>query len=239
MGKDQPLAGQVALITGGSRGIGFAIARTLGTLGASVAISGRTARTLEKAAKQLHSDGISVSTVVADVSKAADVERMIQHTRAGLGEIDILVNNAGAGVFGPFFEHTESDWNRILDTNLKGVFLCSRAVVPQMMQRRSGHIINISSLAGKNIFPGGAIYCASKWGLQGLSGAMAEDLRSYGIRVSVVCPGSVHTDFSPHTCKDPKKLLQPEDVAHVVAMLVTQSPQSFVSEVQLRPTAKP
>jgi NADP-dependent 3-hydroxy acid dehydrogenase YdfG len=108
-----------------------------------------------------------------------------------------------------------------------------------MIRRGSGHIINISSLAGKNAFAKGGVYCASKWGLQGLTACMAEDLRWYGIRVSAVCPGTVETEFSPHTGKDAKKMLQPEDVAHVVAMLVTQAEQSFVSEVALRPTQKP
>jgi NAD(P)-dependent dehydrogenase (short-subunit alcohol dehydrogenase family) len=108
-----------------------------------------------------------------------------------------------------------------------------------MIAARSGHIINISSLAGKNALPNGAAYAASKWGLNGLTYSVAEELRGHNIRVSVVCPGSVNTELSPHLGKDPAKMLQPEDVAHAVAMLVTQAPQSFVSEVLLRPTQKP
>jgi 3-oxoacyl-[acyl-carrier protein] reductase len=108
-----------------------------------------------------------------------------------------------------------------------------------MIRARTGHIINISSLAGKNALPNGAVYAASKWGLNGLSYSVAEELRAYNIRVSVVCPGSVDTELSPHTGKDPAKMLQPEDVAHTVAMLVTQAPQSFVSEILIRPTQKP
>jgi len=119
------------------------------------------------------------------------------------------------------------------------VFLMSKAVAPGMIERRSGHIINIASLAGKNAFAGGAIYCASKWGLLGFTECMAEDLRPHGIRVSAVCPGTVATDFSPHAGKDPRKMLQAEDIAHVVEMIVTQAPQSFISEVLLRPTQKP
>ena len=114
----------------------------------------------------------------------------------------------------------------------------SKAVAPGMIERRGGHIINIASLAGKNAFRGGGIYCASKWGLLGLTGCMAEDLRQY-IRVSAICPGSVATDFSPHTGKDTSKLLQAEDIAHAVEMIVTQAPQSFISEVLMRPTQKP
>ena len=108
-----------------------------------------------------------------------------------------------------------------------------------MLKRGSGHIVNISSIAGKNALPNGAAYAASKWGLNGLSYSVAEELRSHNIRVSVICPGSTNTDLSPHVGKDPAKMLQPEDVAHTVAMLVTQSPQSFVSEIILRPTQKP
>jgi NAD(P)-dependent dehydrogenase (short-subunit alcohol dehydrogenase family) len=150
-----------------------------------------------------------------------------------------LVNNAGIGLFGPFQEKTEEEWDRTLNTNLKSVFLTSKAVAPLMIQRRNGDIINISSLAGKNTFAGGAIYCASKWGLQGLTGCMAEDLRGFGIRVSVICPGSVGTEFSGHKPKDPSKILTPGDVAHAVAMVLLQGPQSFISEVHLRPVAKP
>jgi 3-oxoacyl-[acyl-carrier protein] reductase len=126
-----------------------------------------------------------------------------------------------------------------MNTNLKSVFFVSRAVIPGMIQRRGGDVINISSLAGKNTFAGGGIYCASKWGLQGLSGCMAEDLRAHGIRVSVICPGSVATDFTGRGPKDPNKVLTADDVAHAVAMLATQGPQSFISEVHLRPVAKP
>ena len=114
-----------------------------------------------------------------------------------------------------------------------------RAVVPLMIAAGAGHIVNISSLAGKNPLPRGAAYSASKWALNGLTYSVAEELRAYNIRVSVVCPGSVDTDFSPHAGKNPDRMLRPEDVAHVVTMLVTQRPQSFVSEVLLRPTQKP
>jgi 3-oxoacyl-[acyl-carrier protein] reductase len=145
------------------------------------------------------------------------------------------VNNAGIGLFGPAHEKTEADWDRVLDTNLKSVFLVSRAVAPSMVRRGSGDIINISSLAGKNTFAGGGIYCASKWGVVGLSGCMAEDLREHGIRVSVICPGSVATGFSGRGTKDPSRALTPEDVAHAVEVIVTQGPRSFLSAIDLRP----
>jgi NADP-dependent 3-hydroxy acid dehydrogenase YdfG len=122
---------------------------------------------------------------------------------------------------------------------LKSVFLVSKAVVPLMIQRQKGDIVNISSLAGKNTFAGGGIYCASKWGLQGLTGCMAEDLRGYGIRVSAICPGSVATEFSGRGPKHASKVLTADDVAHAVEMVLLQGPQSFISEVHLRPLAKP
>jgi len=234
-----PLSGQVALVTGGSRGIGLAIARQLAQLGAAIGICGRRRAALDTAAKTLGESGARVFAAVADVSRAADAEGFVSQAESALGPADILVNNAGIGRFGTAHEFSEADWDSILDTNLKGVFLVSRAVVPSMIRRRTGHIVNISSLAGKNTFAGGGVYCASKWGLQGLSGCMAEDLRQYGIRVSVVCPGSVATEFSSPGAKNVSKMLQPEDVAHAVAMLVTQAPQSFISEVLIRPTQKP
>jgi NAD(P)-dependent dehydrogenase (short-subunit alcohol dehydrogenase family) len=154
--------------------------------------------------------------------------------------VDILVNNAGIdGPGGPLHQLAPEAWDQIFNTNLRGVYCTTRAFAPMMIRARSGHIINISSLAGKNALPNGAAYAASKWGLNGLTYSMAEELRAHNIRVSVICPGSTNTDLSPHLGKDPAKMLQPEDVAHAVAMLVTQAPQSFVSEILLRPTQKP
>ena len=154
--------------------------------------------------------------------------------------VDILVNNAGiSGPEGPLHQLAPADWERIFNTNLRGAYYCIRSLTPPMIKGGGGHIINISSLAGKNALPNGAAYAASKWGLNGLSYSVAEELRAHNIRVSVICPGSVHTDFSEHAGKDAEKMLQASDVAHAVAMIVTQAPQSFASEILLRPTWKP
>jgi NADP-dependent 3-hydroxy acid dehydrogenase YdfG len=239
MQQQNALVGKVALITGASRGIGYAIARRLGQMGARVSICGRDRAKLDQAASRLRSEGIDTLAVQADIARGDQISALVQKTLQELGPIDILVNNAGTGVFGPFHEFGEADWNTVLDTNLKSVFLICRAVAPEMIRRQAGQIINISSLAGKNTFANGAIYCASKWGLMGLTGSMAEDLRGYGIRVSAICPGSVATEFPGRGGKTPSKILQPEDVAHAVAALVTQSAGSFISEVHIRPTRKP
>jgi len=234
-----PLCGAVALVTGGSRGIGRAIALRLARLGAGVAICGRDSDALVATEAELKNSASPVFSQIADVSKSTDVTALVDKTQAALGPISILVNNAGIGLFGPAHEKTEADWDRVLNTNLKSAFLVSRAVAPAMIQRGAGDIINISSLAGRNAFAGGGIYCASKWGLQGLSACMAEDLREHGVRVSVICPGSVATEFSTRSSKDPSRVLSPEDVAHAVEMIVTQGPRSFLSEIHLRPVHKP
>jgi 3-oxoacyl-[acyl-carrier protein] reductase len=239
MSKDKPLESRVALITGASRGIGLAIARSLATMGAKLALCARDPGRLIGVAAEFERYGVPVLAVPADVSRAGDIVSLVQKTEQSLGPIEILINNAGIGLFGPIQDASEANWDSVLDTNLKSVFLLCRAVAPGMIARRRGHIINIASLAGKNAFAGGAIYCASKWGLLGLTECMAEDLRPHAIRVSAVCPGSVATDFSPHGNKDPRKMLQPEDVAHAVETILTQAPQSFISEILLRPTLKP
>ena len=234
-----PLKGTVALVTGASRGIGKAIAGKFASLGAAVGICGRDAAALENSENEIRALGHPVYSQIADVTKAIDVDSLVKAMEENLGPISILVNNAGIGRFGPVQEKSEEDWDLVLNTNLKSIFLVSRAVVPSMIRQHKGDIINVSSLAGKNTFAGGGIYCASKWGLQGLTGCMAEDLRGHGIRVSAICPGSVATEFAGRGVKDPKKVLTPDDVAHAVAMLVLQGPQSFISEVHLRPLAKP
>jgi NAD(P)-dependent dehydrogenase (short-subunit alcohol dehydrogenase family) len=240
MDTGKSLAGQVAVVTGAGRGIGAAIARTLAALGATAVLCGRTKSTLDATAQSILDAGGKSEVIPCDVTVLHQLEYVATRVDSTFGRIDILVNNAGIGGFrDPLHTLLPEDWDRILNTNLRGVFFAIRAFVPLMIRAYSGHIINISSLAGKNALPNGAAYAASKWGLNGLTYSVAEELRGHNIRVSVICPGSTETELSPHTGKDPNKMLQPEDIAHAVAMLVTQKPQSFVSEILIRPTQKP
>jgi len=240
MDTGRALFGQVAIITGAGRGIGAAIARKLAGLGPTAVLVGRTRSHLESTAKAILEAKGKAEVLPCDVSDMNSVGTAAGHVERAFGRLDILVNNAGIGGFStPLHELPPDVWDGILNTNLRGVYYMIRAFAPMMIRAKAGHIINISSLAGKNALPKGAAYAASKWGLNGLTYSVAEELRGHNIRVSVVCPGSVNTELSPHVGKDPLKMLQPEDVAHTVAMLVTQAPQSFVSEILLRPTQKP
>ncbi len=240
MDTEHRLVGQVALVTGAGRGIGAAIARKLAGLGATVVLCGRTQSTLDDTARGILADGGKTEVIPCDVTLLHQLEYAAARVDSTFGRLDILVNNAGVGGFTKLLhELPPEDWERILNTNLRGVYFSIRVFAPMMIRARSGHIINISSLAGKNALPNGAAYAASKWGLNGMTYSLAEELRPHNIRVSVICPGSTETELGPNTGKDPKKLLQPDDIAHAVAMLVTQSPQSFVSEILLRPTQKP
>lgn len=240
MDTTPPLFGQVAVVTGAGRGIGAAIARQLAGLGATAVLCGRTKSTLDETARTIVDSGGKSEVIPCDVTVLHQLEYAAARVDSTFGRVDILVNNAGVGGFNETL-HTlpPEEWDRILNTNLRGVYYAIRAFAPLMIREYGGHIINISSLAGKNALPKGAAYAASKWGLNGLTYSVAEELRSQNVRVSAICPGSVDTELSPHAGKDPNKMLQAEDVAHAVVALVTQAPQSFISEILLRPTQKP
>jgi len=238
--EDTGLAGKTAIVTGGGRGIGAAIAQRLAALGAATVVCGRRAEALQQTAKEIKQRGGRCEAWPCDVTDYSFVEALAARVKQTFGRVDILVNNAGIGGFGgPLHTMPPEQWDPLLNTNLRGVFYCIRALAPLMISGGGGDIVNISSIAGKNALPGGAAYAASKWGLNGLSYSVAEELRAHNIRVAVVCPGSTHTELSPHQGKDPNKMLQPEDVADVVAMMVTQARRAFTSEVVLRPTQKP
>jgi NAD(P)-dependent dehydrogenase (short-subunit alcohol dehydrogenase family) len=234
------LEGKVAIVTGGSRGIGLAIAQKLAELGSEVVITARKRDELEKAAQRVRNSGGKCEGFPCDVSSLSEVQQLADKLSDRRKSLKIVVNNAGVGGFSAPLHETEPEtWDKIININLRGVYHMIRNFAPMLIANGGGDIVNISSLAGKNALPNGATYSASKWGLNGLSYSVAEELRGHNIRVTVVCPGSVNTDLSPHTGKNLSKMLQPADVAHVVGMIVTQAPQSFASEILLRPTQKP
>ena len=228
------LEGKVALITGGSKGIGFAIAEALVSQGARVMITGRNAADLERAQARLGPRALSVS---ADARLAEEVERAVQATVDGHGGLDVLVNNAGIGIFKNAADMSPAEWQSIIDTNLSGVFYYCHAAIPHLRRRGGGWIVNISSLAGKNPFTGGAAYCASKAGLNAFSEALMQEVRYDNIRVTYVMPGSVATGFSGRG--EPGKAdwkIQPEDIGQMVLDLLAMPPRSLPSRVEMRPS---
>jgi NAD(P)-dependent dehydrogenase (short-subunit alcohol dehydrogenase family) len=234
------LDSKVAVVTGGSRGIGLAVAAALLEQGASVTISGLSQEHLDAAKHELGGHGARLEIVRADVRRRADVDRLIGAALSRFGGLDILVNNAGIGAFANVADMSDDDWHRVLETNLTGVFYCCNAAIPQLRTRGGGWIINISSLAGKNPFVGGAAYCASKAGLNAFSEALMQEVRHDGIRVSYVMPGSVATEFSSGgSASGSNWKLASEDVAQVVMDLLAHPTRSLPSRVELRPSMPP
>jgi NAD(P)-dependent dehydrogenase (short-subunit alcohol dehydrogenase family) len=234
----QSLRGKVALVTGGSRGIGLAIARALVAEGVQVAITGRSAAHLSAAVTKIEAAGPgAVETLQADVRRYHEVEGAIAAAVARFGGLDFLINNAGVGVFTDVASMTPEQWAEVIDTNLTGVFNACRASLPHLRRRGGGFIINISSLAGKNPFKGGAAYCASKSGLNAFSEVLMQEVRYDNIRVSYVMPGSVATGFSSgDETKGADWKSAPEDVAEVVINLLQHHPRSLPSRVEIRPS---
>jgi NAD(P)-dependent dehydrogenase (short-subunit alcohol dehydrogenase family) len=234
----QSLRGKVAVVTGGSRGIGLAIARALVAEGMQVAITGRSAAHLSSARPAIEAAGPgAVETLQADVRTYDEVKRAIDATVARFGGLDVLVNNAGVGVFSEVATMSPAQWADVIDTNLTGVFNACHAALPHLRTRGGAFIINISSLAGKNPFAGGAAYCASKSGLNAFSEALMQEVRFDDVRVSYVLPGSVATAFSSgDETKGADWKIRPEEVADVVVNLLRHDPRSLPSRVELRPS---
>ena len=237
------LQSRTAVITGGSRGIGLAIAERLLGAGASVAITGITQGHLDEASRTLAEaadGGQRLLALRADVRDPDEAAQMVDETARRFGGLDILVNNAAIGLFAPVAQMTIDDWRRVLDTNLNGVFYCTRAAIPRLRERGGGWIINISSLAGKNAFADGAAYCASKSALNAFSDALMQEVRYENIRVSCVMPGSVRTRFSSGGDKAGTEWkLAADDVAQVVCDLLAHPDRSLPSRVELRPSRPP
>jgi len=231
------LTGKSAIVTGGTRGIGRGIAKALITAGANVAITGRIELDVENATSELGTIGPgTVSGYVCDVRNYDQVNSLF----AAFGGVDILINNAGIGIFASVESMSPEDFRAVLETNVFGVFYCCHEAIPIMKQRGGGYIINISSLAGANPHPQMAAYNASKFGLNGFSEALMQEVRHDGIKVSYIMPGSVNTEFGGDEPNDQKSWqLQPDDIARVVMDLLEYPERALPSRIEIRPSRPP
>jgi 3-oxoacyl-[acyl-carrier protein] reductase len=228
-----------ALVTGATQGIGRATALALGQAGYRVGICARTASTVHDLVVELRGHGIEAAGAVADVGDEGQVARAVSELTTALGEPGVLVNNAGVLIARPFAELTLEDWDATMSTNLRSLYLVTRAVLPGMRRRREGTIVNVASLAGRNGFAGGTAYCASKHAVLGFGRALMLEVRKEGVRVVTICPGSVDTGMlreQPMLKSDPERILRPEDVADAVLHAVRLPARALVSELDIRPT---
>ena len=236
------LQGKVAFITGGSKGIGFGIAKVLLQKGIHVAITSRSLESAQKAANQLSvfaADSAKVLALKADVRDYQQQQDAVKATESTLGSIDIVIANAGLGVFGSIEDITIEGWNQVIETNLTGVFYTLKSTLSSL-KKTKGYYITISSLAGTNFFAGGTAYNASKFGVTGFTQAAMLDLRTHGIKVSTIMPGSVSTYFNGNepSQKDAWKIQQ-EDIGELVLDLLKMNPRTLPSKIEVRPSSPP
>jgi NAD(P)-dependent dehydrogenase (short-subunit alcohol dehydrogenase family) len=235
------LNGKVAIVTGGTKGIGRGIAEALVREGMNVCVSARHEDEVERAVSELGELGGGLAAgAVCDVRDYDEVRALIEHTVAEFSGVDVLVNNAGIGIFGRVEETAPEDFRAVLETNLFGVFYCCHEAIPRMKERGGGYIINISSLAGTNAHPQMSAYNASKFGLNGFSEALMQEVRHDNIKVSYIMPGSVNTAFGNDEPSEERSWqLQPEDIARVVVDLLHHDERSLPSRVEIRPSRPP
>jgi len=229
----------ICVVTGGTQGIGRAIALALAGRGARVAICARDQEGVVQALGDLERTGATAVGAACDVSREADVERFAKLVRSELGDPDVLINNAGIGHFAPIGDLTVAQIDQTYATNVRGIFLMTRAFLPAMLQRQSGHIVNIASLAGKNGFVGGTAYTASKHAVLGLSKSLMLEVRDRNVRVIAICPGSVETRFASSaggSSSAPGRVLTSEDVAQAVVATLEAPDRAMISELDIRPT---
>lgn len=230
------LNGKIAIVTGAGRGIGRAIALALAQNGANVTVASRTLSEIESVAAEIDRLGRQSIAVRADVSQESEINTMVSRTVQKFGTVDILINNAGLGAFASVAELRTADFDEMWAVNIRGVFLCTRAVLPFMMKQRSGDIVNVSSLAGRNAFVGGAGYAATKWALIGFARSLMLEVRQYDIRVITLCPGSVNTTFNTPSLQPKPAIPQADDIAQVAVDALTMPRNVMVSEIDIRPT---
>ncbi len=227
----ETLEGKVAVITGASRGIGKATAFAFAAAGARLVLAARTPDAVENVAAQLRQEGGAAIAVPTDVTQVDAVARLFQRTLDAYQRVDILVNNAGSGRFGPVVDFTPSDWDSVLNSNLKGVFLCAKSALPAMFAQGSGHIVNVLSIAAREPFAASSAYCAAKAGALAFTKVLAAEVRQHHIRVTAVLPGSVHTSFWDEISVHPdfEEMLKPAHVAEAIVS-VCQQPQGMVTD---------
>ena len=225
------LDGKVVVVTGASKGIGKAIAFAFAAAGAKVVLAARTRETLEQVAVELRENGVEALAVPTDVTNVDAVKQLIRRTLDVYQHVDILINNAGIGYFGPVIDFDPDDWDAVLNSNLKAVYLCAKYALPPMLEQGSGQIINVLSIAAKVAFQASSAYCAAKAGALALTKVLASEVRQQNIRVTAVLPGSVHTPFWDDVPEHPdfEQMLTPEHVANTVVS-VCQQPSGMVTE---------
>lgn len=232
----QDIKNKVALITGGGRGIGRATAIELAKEGVNLGLVGRTLENLEKVKAELEAYGVKVAVATADVSNLDEITKAVESIKTELGPIDILLNNAGISKFGGFMELTPEEWTNIIDVNLKGVYYTTHAVLPEMIERQTGDIINISSTAGERGGPVTSAYSASKFGVIGLSESLMQEVRKHNIRVSTMTPSTVATEMAAElnlTDGNPEKVMQPEDLAELIVTQLKLHPRVVLKHAGL------
>ncbi len=232
----QDIKNKVALITGGGRGIGRATAIELAKEGVNIGLVGRTLENLEKVKAELEAYDVNVAVATADVTNLDEITKAVESIKSELGPIDILLNNAGISKFGGFMELTPEEWTNIIDVNLKGVYYTTHAVLPEMIERQTGDIINISSTAGEKGGPVTSAYSASKFGVIGLSESLMQEVRKYNIRVSTMTPSTVATEMAAElnlTDGNPEKVMQPEDLAELIVIQLKLHPRVVLKHAGL------
>jgi len=230
---------QVTIVTGASKGIGRAIALKLANEGHTISVFGRNENELKSLVEEINKAGSEAIYFAGDVVNKIFVNKSVDETLQKFGQVDNLINNAGIGIFKKFIDSELEEFQRQIDTNLYGIYNFTKAVLQNMIERKSGTIINIASLAGKNAFIGGTMYSSTKHAVLGFTRSLMLEVREYNIKVSAVCPGSVATDFNNGAHRDPEriaKILSPNDVAETVSLIINLPISANLSELDLRPT---
>jgi len=236
----QPLAGKVAIVTGASRGIGKAISILLAQSGSRVVLAARSEPQLKSVSEEISSQNGEALVIPTDLTVDEEMERLVQQTLKEWGSVDVLINNAGFGKVAPLVKAKVSDWDETFRVNLRAPMFLSKLVLPTMMERGEGSIINISSVSGKSGQANGSAYSASKFGLIGFTQSLYEEVREYGIRVATICPGFVDTPMIPQMRRlDRSKMIRPEDIARTVLFILTSPPTVCPVEITVRPQRTP